>query len=162
MWRRKGDWGKGGVGRKASQLAVLWMQGVDKQSDSDRLCLHSLFSNRPTHSHQRGAHMCTLTNTHYRVERSRTHRCCQSSSTLCVTVLSAHIVTFIVQIHTDKTWRKASRVERLVLNVLLPMFQIWGNGAIMTGDETATMISSLSIMFHCAMKKKLPAVSSTL
>lgn len=39
---------------RASQLPALGMQGVDKQSNPDRLCLHSLFSNRPTQSHQWG------------------------------------------------------------------------------------------------------------
>lgn len=48
------------------EFAVLWMQGVDKQSDSDRLCLHSLFSNRPTQSHQWGAHMHAHTRVRYR------------------------------------------------------------------------------------------------
>lgn len=34
---------------------MLRIQLVDKPSDSDRLCLHGLFSNRPTQSHQWGA-----------------------------------------------------------------------------------------------------------
>lgn len=36
-------------------MCVLRIQRVDKPSDSDRLCLHGLFSNRPTQSHQWGA-----------------------------------------------------------------------------------------------------------
>lgn len=134
------------------------MQGVDKQSDSDRLCLHSLFSNRPTQSHQWGAHM-----------HAHTH--CLSFSHLCTNAVTHSVLQAYPQTHIDtltgarthKVRRNASQAkeEGLVLNTFLPRLQCWGNGAIMTRDERATMVSSLSLMFHCTVKKKLLAFSST-
>lgn len=145
------------------------MQGVDKQSDSDRLCLHSLFSNRPTQRHQWGAHMHghTCKHTLNRVAPSFTHIYTPSVSfalvhkpsyTQCDAGLSAN-----TRRHTKwKKKKEASRAEEngLVLNAFLPRLQCWGNGAIMTRDERATMVSSLSLMFHCTVKKKLLAFSS--
>lgn len=55
---------------------------------------------------------------------------------------------------------KVSRGKRAWFsNALLRGLHCWGNGAIMTRDERATMVSSPSLMFHCSMKKKLLAFS---
>lgn len=142
---------------------MLRMQGVDKQSDSDRLCLHSLFSNRPTQSHQWGAHthaniLCgsrALTHTH-------THNC-QSLSHLCTdavthSVLPAYLQTHINTLTTQSEKERRAEERGLVLNAFLPRLQCWGNGAIMTRDERATMVSSLSLMFHCTVKKEASSV----
>ncbi len=77
--------------RGERELAV---QGVDKLSDTDRLCLHSLFSNRPTQSHQRGAHRHEETHKHTLSELHaymHKHRHCLSLSHLCMDAV-AHSV----------------------------------------------------------------------
>ena len=138
------------------------MQGVDKQSDSDRLCLHSLFSNRPTQSHQWGAHMhanilygsCALTHT---------RRNCQSLSHLCTdavthSVFPAYLQTHINTLTTRSEKGRWAEERGLVLNAFLLRLQCWGNGAIMTRDERATMVSSLSLMFHCTVKKEASSI----
>lgn len=90
------------------------MQGVDKQSDSDRLCLHSLFSNRPTQSHQWGAHMHAQTRKHTLLElhaNMHTHRHCRSLSHSCTNAATHSVLQAYLQTHID-TLTDAHKVRR--------------------------------------------------
>lgn len=136
---------------------MLRIQRVDKPSDSDRLCLHGLFSNRPTQSHQWGAHTHTHTPVHaHRLWLQCTliysHQCCQCLSRWC-TKAATHSVraglpskTQTVNTHTRACahtkleWRRAKRRRARVLNTFLPRLRRCRNGVIMTRDERATMV----------------------
>lgn len=120
---------------------MLRVQGVDKQSASDRLCLHSLFSNRPTQSHWWDAHTCTHSDTCTLPSSALIHSQAPSVKlhTVCYRLTLAG--TLIVQTQAQRKKRgEANWGKEPVLNAFLPRLQYWGNGAIMPRDESATMV----------------------
>lgn len=80
--------------------------------------------------------------------------------TQCVASLPANTHRHLCNPDKHTQTYKVRRAEEKgsVLNTFLSRFRCWGNGAIMTRDERATMVSSLSLMFHCTVKKEASSV----
>lgn len=99
---------------------MLRVQGVDKQSASDRLCLHSLFSNRPTQSHWWDAHTCTHSDTCTPLSSALIHSQTPSVKLHMVCYRLTLAGTLIVQTHAQRNERQGELRKRTCFKCVPP------------------------------------------